>query len=204
MYLIGLTGGIASGKSVVGHRLAELGAVHIDADALARQAVSVGSPALSAIRHTFGSSVISNDGNLDRAALGAVVFANPHKLAMLNAITHPAVQELTRARIAEATAIDPEAIVVYDVPLLIESGRVQDYDLVVVVIASEQTRIDRMVRLRGMSEADARRRITHQTTDADRRAIADIIIDSNGTLDETLEQVDAVWARVSRSAVGKH
>lgn len=204
MYLIGLTGGIASGKSVVGRRLAERGAVHIDADALARQAVVVGSPALSAIRHAFGEDVIAADGSLDRAALGTIVFANPQKLAMLNAITHPAVQELTRRCIAEATAADPEAVIVYDVPLLIESGRVQGYDLVVVVIASEQTRIERMTRLRAMSEADAARRIAHQTTDADRRAIADVVIDANGSLEETFAQADALWERVSRSAVGKH
>ncbi|MBC7518026.1 MAG: dephospho-CoA kinase [Microbacteriaceae bacterium] len=204
MYLIGLTGGIASGKSVVGRRLAELGAIHIDADVLAREAVAVGGDALSKIQHLFGGVVIASDGSLDRAALGAIVFANPQKLAALNAITHPAVQELTRMRIAVATEADPEAVVVYDVPLLIESGRVQDYDLVVVAMATEQTRIDRMMELRGMTATDAARRIANQTTDADRLAIADVVIDSNGSLEETLGQVDALWARVSRSAVGKH
>jgi len=202
MLLVGLTGGIASGKSVVAARLAEHGAVIVDADAIAREVVEPGTPALQRIAEEFGSGVIAADGTLDRPALGAIVFGDPAKLAILNGITHPAVLELSQRRFAEAAAADPDAIVVYDVPLLSEVRGKAEFDVVVVVSAPEETRIDRMVSLRGMSRDEAERRIRSQVGEEDRRALADIVIESGGTLDETLAQADDVWAELRQRAVG--
>lgn len=200
MYLIGLTGGIAAGKSVVARRLSELGAVHIDADLLAREVVEPGTDALATIAMEFGPEVLDGSGRLDRAALGAVVFSDREKLTALEQITHPAVKELAAKRMSEVETRDPSAVIVYDVPLLVEATALQSYDLVVVVSASREERIRRLVELRGMTRADAERRISSQATDEQRLAIADIVIDSNGTLEQTIEQVDRLWERVSRPA----
>ena len=197
MYLIGLTGGIASGKSVVARRLAELGAVVVDADQLAREVVEPGSPALALIAEHFGPGVIAQDGSLNRPALGAVIFADPEARIALNAITHPAVQNLARQRFAGAPA---GSVVVYDVPLLVEASTDRDYhtfDLVVVVEATPDTRIERMVSLRGLTREEAEHRLNSQATDKERRAIADVVIDSNGALTATLKQADALWASVT-------
>lgn len=202
MYLIGLTGGIASGKSVVGKRLAELGAVLIDADVLAREVVEPGTEGLAQIATEFGPSVIAADGSLDRPALGAIIFADADKRAALNAITHPAVWRRAVELIDAAKAIDPRAVVVYDVPLLVEASadRPMTFDLIVVVQAEAQTRISRMVELRGMSREEATHRLNSQATDAERLAIADVVIDSNGSLERTLEQADELWAMASAAA----
>jgi dephospho-CoA kinase len=202
MYLIGLTGGIASGKTAVAARLSELGAVVVDADALAREVVEPGTPALAEIAAEFGDAVIAPDGSLDRPALGAIVFSQPDRLARLNAITHPAVWRRARDLFSAAEAADPHAVVVYDVPLLVEAAgtRPISFDLVVVVQADVETRLQRLVELRGMDRAEAARRIGSQATDADRLAIADVVIDSNGTLDETMRRVDALWADVAARA----
>ncbi len=202
MLLVGLTGGIASGKSVVAARLAEHGAVVVDADAIAREVVKPGTPALAHIAEEFGPGVIAADGTLDRPALGAIVFADPSKLAVLNGITHPAVLELSQRRFAEAGAADPDAIVLYDVPLLSEVRGKAEFDVVVVVSAPEETRIERMVSLRGMSRDEAERRIRSQVSEEERRALADIVIESGGTLDETLARADEVWAELHQRAVG--
>ena len=202
MLLVGLTGGIASGKSVVAARLAEHGAVVVDADAIAREVVEPGTPALARIAEEFGSGVIAADGGLDRPALGAIVFADPAKLAILNGITHPAVLELSQRRFREAGEADPDAIVVYDVPLLSEVRGKAEFDVVVVVSAPEETRIERMVSLRGMSRDEAERRIRAQVPEEQRLALADIVIDSGGTLDETLARADEVWAELRQRAVG--
>lgn len=204
MYLIALTGGIASGKSLVSARLAEHGAVVIDADLLAREVVEPGTPALASIAEQFGASVIDSEGRLDRAALGAIVFADPAGLELLNGITHPAVRALTRDRIAAAEAANPNAIIVYDVPLLAEANVAHGYDLVVVVEADEAERIRRMVDNRAMSRDDAERRLRSQASDEERGAIADVVIDNSGTVGRTLAQVDALWERVAGSAAGKH
>ena len=205
MYLIGLTGGIASGKTVVASRLAEHGAIHIDADKLARQVVEPGQPALSELAAEFGSEIIASDGSLDRAALGAMVFGNPERLAKLNAITHPAVRELTSTLIAQADEADPHAIVVYDVPLLVEASidKLHPFDLIVVVHANIETRLERLVTLRGLSRDEAVHRLNSQATDTDRLAIADVVIDSNGTLEETLAQADALYERARRAALAR-
>ncbi len=199
MLLIALTGGIASGKSVVAARLAHLGAVHVDADALAREVVQPGSPGLAAIVADFGDRMIAADGSLDRAALGAVVFSDPEMLARLNAITHPEVRRLARERFAAAARDDPDAVVVYDVPLFVEADRASDehFDLVVVTHAAASVRLDRLVRLRGMTPEEAEGRISSQASDADRLAVADVVIDTDGSMEDTTAQVDALWARIA-------
>lgn len=198
MQLIGLTGGIASGKSVVAARLAEHGAVVVDADQLAREVVEPGTPALAQIADRFGAGVIGADGQLDRAALGAIIFASPEARSALNAITHPAVADRSHQLFAAAGAADPDAIVVYDIPLLVDAGRVEEFDLIVVVNASTETRVERMIEHRGMTRAEALNRINSQASDTDRLAIADVVIDTNGTIPDTLEQADALWARLSQ------
>lgn len=193
---IALTGGIAAGKSTVGARLAELGAAVVDADGLAREAVAPGSEGLARIAESFGSAVIAEDGSLDRAALGAIVFADPERRRELEDITHPVVRRLAAERMSAAESADPDAVVVYDVPLLVESGPDHGFELVVVAHAPAAVRIERMVALRGMDRAEAERRVGAQASDAARLAIADVVIDTDGTLDATLEQVDRLWERV--------
>ena len=199
MYLIGLTGGIASGKSLVSSRLAELGATIVDADVLAREVVEPGTPGLAAIAAHFGADVISADGTLNRPALGAIIFADVAQREVLNSITHPAVWRRARELFAEAAS---QEVVVYDVPLLVEGakGRQIDFDLVVVVNASTETRLHRLMTLRGMTRDEAAHRLNSQATDTERLAIADTVIDNNGTIESTLEQVDALWAKVSSAA----
>jgi len=200
VYLIGLTGGIASGKSTVAGALAAHGAVLIDADLLAREAVALGSAGLNAIAREFGPALVGADGSLDRPALGAIVFGDPAALARLNGIVHPAVRALSDERIQAAELADPGAVIVYDVPLLAEAqaGATVDhhFDLIVVTQATPETRMQRMVDLRGMGREDAARRIRSQANDADRLAIADVVIDTDGTLEHTLRQVDVLWERV--------
>ena len=199
---MGLTGGIASGKSVVAARLGEHGAVVIDADAIAREVVEPGTPALARIAEEFGPAVMTPDGRLDRTALGAIVFADPAKLAVLNGITHPAVRELSHRRFEEAGEADPESVVVYDVPLLTEARGKDEFDTVVVVSAPEEVRIERMVSLRGMSREEAENRLRAQVPEDQRLALADHVIESGGTLDETLSQADDVWEQLHQRAVG--
>lgn len=199
MRRIGLTGGIASGKSTVARRLAELGAVVVDADAVYREVVEPGSPTLARIAEEFGPGVVADDGSLDRAALGAIVFADRSRREVLNAITHPAVAERTLERFRQAEEADPRAVVVYDVPLLVEGtpGRGYDFDTVVVVEAPADVRRQRLIDLRGMDEDEADRRIAAQASDEDRRAIADHVVDTGGDLEGTRAQVDALWPALS-------
>jgi dephospho-CoA kinase len=203
MQLIGLTGGIASGKSVVATRLAEHGAVLVDADRIAREVVEPGTPALARIVEEFGDAVIGSDGRLDRAALGALVFSSPEKRQVLNAITHPAVAIRSHELFGAAAAADPDAIVVYDVPLLVETRRTDEFDLIVVVNASAETRVNRMVELRGMSREEAMHRINSQASDTERLTVADVVIDANGALEQTLQQADALWEELSARAGGQ-
>jgi len=194
--VIGLTGGIAAGKSVVSARLAELGAIVIDADLLARAAVAPHTPGLEAVRRRFGDSILGADGTLNRPALGAVVFSDPTARADLNAIVHPEVRRLYRERLSQITAIDRHAIVVYDVPLLVESRTAEEFSLVIVVHAPAAQRVERLVALRGMQRVSALDRVAAQATDNERLAVADVVIDTSGTLEHTLEQVDALWERL--------
>ena len=193
MQLIGLTGGVASGKSTIASRLASHGAVVVDADRIAREVVEPGAPALAAIERSFGAGVIASDGSLDRPALGAIVFGDREALQVLNGITHPAVLAESTARFRAAAAADPDAIVIYDVPLLVESANEYPFDRIVVAHADAATRIQRLVALRGMDAAEAERRIHSQASDDQRLAVADVVIETGGTLAHTLEQVDALW-----------
>jgi dephospho-CoA kinase len=187
---IGLTGGIGSGKSTVSALLAARGAVVIDADRIARQVVEPGTPGLAAVAEAFGPGVLTPDGSLDRPALAAIVFADPAAREKLDGIVHP----LVRSRAAELAAAAPEdAVVVHDVPLLVETGQAGSYDLVLVVQADPDTRIDRLVR-RGLTEEDARARIAAQASDEQRRAVADVVLENDGTPDDLAEQVDRFWA----------
>lgn len=198
MKLVALSGGIASGKSTIARRLVSHGAVHIDADLLAREAVEPGSPGLRLIQERFGGEVIAGDGSLDRPALGRLVFDNPEALGALNAIVHPEVRKLAKQRLDEAEAADPKAVIIYDVPLLVEAGlqQQQQWDLVVIAEAPADVRIQRMVELRGMTAEEASQRIANQATDEQRRAVADVIIDTSGTEEHTLAQADALWERL--------
>lgn len=196
MYLIGLTGGIASGKSTVSRRLAQHGAVHIDADLLARRVVEKGSEGLAAVRAEFGDGVIAADGTLDRAALGAIIFADAEARIRLNAIVHPLVRALSLQRFAAAEAEDPNAVVVYDVPLLVEASVDHPFDLIIVVQATAATRIRRLIKERGLSREEAERRVSAQASDAERLAMADVVIDSDGTLAHTMSQTDELWHRI--------
>ena len=196
MSLIALTGGIASGKSTIARRLAELGAVVVDADQIVRDVQSPGSDVLARISETFGDDVISADGALDRAALGAKVFGDRTLLEQLNAIVHPAVRAESQRRFDAAASDDPSAVVVYDVPLLVEARVDDPWDLIVVAHAPAAVRRSRLVELRGFDERAAQERIDAQVSDERRLAIADVVIDTAGTLDETIAQTDALWERL--------
>lgn len=193
MPLIALTGGIASGKSTIAARLAEHGAVVVDADAIVRDVQQPGSPVLDAIAREFGSDVIRDDGSLDRAALGARVFGDGEQIARLNRIVHPAVRAESQRRFDEAFAAAPDAVVVYDVPLLVEARVDDPWDLIVVAHAPAEVRLRRLTDLRGMNETDAAARVASQVGDDARLAVADIVIDTTGTMDDTLRQVDELW-----------
>ncbi|MHA7208057.1 dephospho-CoA kinase [Arthrobacter sp. MDT1-65] len=192
MLRIGLTGGIAAGKSVVARRLADLGAVVVDADLLAREAVAPGSPGLDEVVSAFGRGVLGPDGALDRPALGALVFADASARERLNAIVHPRVRALATAIVDGAPG---DAVVVEDIPLLVETGQAARFHLVVVVDAPDEERMGRMVRNRGMDPGDAGRRIAAQASRAERLREADAVLANDGTLDELLAATDALWYR---------
>jgi dephospho-CoA kinase len=196
MFVCGLTGGIAAGKSTVAGRLAERGAAVIDADGLAREVVEPGTSGLRAVVERFGRSVVSDTGDLDRAALGRIVFADPGARADLEAIIHPAVRELSARRMAEAVSDEPERVVVYDVPLLVESRGAGDFDVVVVVDTPRETRLRRLVELRGMTESEAERRLDAQAPDDVRLAVADLVVDAGGTLEDTRRASDELYDRL--------
>ncbi len=186
---IGLTGGIGSGKSTVAAKLAELGAVVIDADSLSREVVAPGTPGLSAVASEFGQTVLREDGSLHRGRLAELVFADDATRERLNAIVHPLVRERTRELIA---TVDDGAVVVHDVPLLLENQMAAQYHLVVAVLADEDRRIQRLQQ-RGLSAARARSRMAHQAGDVQRRDAADVLIDNDGSLEQTLVEVKDLW-----------
>lgn len=190
MLNVGLTGGIAAGKSAVARRLVELGAVLIDADAIARAVLEPGTPGLAEVVAAFGPGILDDAGALDRPALGALVFADESKRQVLNSIVHPRVRaEAERLRAAAAG----DAVVVQDIPLLVESGQAGNFDVVLVVAAPQAERLRRMVEDRGMAEADARARIAAQATDEQRAAVADVVINNSGTLEELRQRVNEIW-----------
>lgn len=196
MQRIGLTGGIAAGKSVAAARLAELGAVVIDYDLLSREAVAAGTAGLEEVVAAFGPGVLAADGGLDRPALGRIVFGDAAARTTLNHIVHPIVHRLAAEREAAAAAADPDAVVVHDIPLLAESGRDDSFHLVVAVLADVELRVDRLVQGRGLTEADARNRIAAQVGDDARTAVADVLLHGDGSPDGLREQVDALWVRL--------
>jgi dephospho-CoA kinase len=192
---VGLTGGIASGKSTVSTILGELGAVVIDADALAREVVERGTPGLAAVVAEFGDGMLTPEGDLDRAAMGALVFADESARKRLEAIVHPLVFE----RIVDLETNAPAgAVVVHDIPLLAESGRADTFDAVVVVDAPQEVQVDRMVRDRGWTEDDALSRIAAQATPEDRRAIATYLIENTGSIEDLRREVEAVYAELEK------
>jgi dephospho-CoA kinase len=194
---VGLTGGIGAGKSEVSRRLAAQGAILIDADAIAREVVTPGTPGLAAVTEAFGTGVLQADGSLDRERLGEIVFADPASLKTLNKIVHPRVGQ----RMAEVErAAGPDAIVVHDVPLLAENDLAAGYDLVVVVDAPEDLQVDRLTRQRGMSTEQAQARMAAQASRDKRLAVADLVIDNSGSLAELDRQVGDLWTEMRRRA----
>lgn len=190
MLNVGLTGGIAAGKSAVARMLVDRGAVLIDADAIARAVVAPGTPGLEAVVAAFGPGILGPDGSLDRPALGALVFADAAAREELNSIVHP----LVRAEAARLRAAAPaDAVIVQDIPLLVETGQGKDFDVVLVVAAPLAERLRRMVQDRGMAEADALARIAAQATDEQRAALADAVINNSGTLEQLHQRVNEIW-----------
>jgi dephospho-CoA kinase len=199
MRTVGLTGGIGSGKSVVSRLLRTYGAVVVDADLIAREVVEVGTPGLAAVADDFGVEVLQPDGSLDRPALGRRVFSDPEALARLNRITHPLIAERTRELFRKA-AESGVRVLVHDIALLVENGLHRDYDDVVVVAAEPATQVDRLVRLRGMSEDEARARIVAQAPLEDKLAVATHVIRNDGPLEELAPQVQRVWVSLLAAA----
>jgi dephospho-CoA kinase len=191
MLRVGLTGGIGSGKSTVAGRLAEHGAVLIDADKLAREVVEPGTPGLAALAAEFGPEILAPDGSLNRPALASVAFNDPAKRARLDAIVHPLIGARTAEMLSQAAE---DAVVVHDVPLLVEKNYAPMYHLVVIVDADVEERVRRLTESRGMPEQDARARIAAQATEEQRRAVADVWLDNTGTPDQVLALADALWA----------
>ncbi|WP_029253343.1 dephospho-CoA kinase [Paraoerskovia marina] len=200
MIRIGLTGGIAAGKSTASRRLASLGATVIDYDLLAREAVRPGSVGLGSIVEAFGEGVLGTDGELDRPVLADLVFDDPSARATLDSIVHPEVHRLAAERDAEAGAAAENAVVVHDVPLLAESGRTDQYHLVVVVDAPEDVRLARLVEERGLSVEGAEARLRAQASDVERRSIADVVLDGSSTTNDLDRQVDRLWGRLMDEA----
>jgi dephospho-CoA kinase len=190
---VGLTGGVGSGKSTVARLLAEHGAVIIDADAIAREVVEPGTPGFAAVVEAFGSEMVGADDRLDRAKLAGIVFGDDEKRARLNAIVHPLVGQRT---VELAAAAPPDAVVVYDIPLLVEGNMATGFELVVVVEADRDLRIARLGE-RGMAEQDARERMAAQASDEQRRAVADVVVENNASLDDLKSAVDELWELLS-------
>jgi dephospho-CoA kinase len=188
--MVGLTGGIGAGKSAVAERLAAHGAVVIDSDRLAREAVAPGTDGLADVVAEFGPEVLAGDGSLDRARLASVVFGDDAARRRLEGIIHPRVRERTAELIAAAP---PDSVVVNDVPLLVEAGLAEAYEVVIVVLADEEARVERLVHDRGMTRDEATARIRAQATDEQRRAVADVVIVNDGTIEDLHKKVDEVW-----------
>jgi dephospho-CoA kinase len=191
--LVGLTGGLATGKSTVSAILRSLGCIIIDADVLAREVVEPGQPALAAIAQEFGAEVLQADGSLDRKRLGAIVFADPARRRRLEAITHPAIRDRYLSQLAALEAQGFEGIVVWDAPVMIESGGYQHVDELVVVVTDAATQRTRALSRDG-DRADAERKIASQMPLADKAALADFVIDNSGTREETEARTRAVHA----------
>ncbi len=186
--LIALTGGIGSGKSTVARRWVELGATEVDADLLAREVVEPGSIGLEQVAKEFGPSVLTQSGTLDRAALAKIAFANDANRVKLESILHPLIQDLALQKVSKL-----EGIVVYTIPLFVESKSKLQFDKVVAISCDEEVRVSRLIEQRGMNEAEAKSRIAAQATDSQREAVADLVIDSNCSLEELIKKADAIY-----------
>jgi dephospho-CoA kinase len=187
---VGLTGGVASGKSTVSRMLDELGAVLVDADVLAREVVAKGTPGLEEVVEAFGPEILTDDGELDRPAMGAIVFADAEKRRVLEGIIHPRVRE--RGAELEASA-GPDDVVVHDIPLLAETGQAAGFDAVIVVDVPTELQVQRMVELRGMSRGDAEARVAAQASREERLAIATHVVDNTGTLEDLRRRVTELY-----------
>ena len=200
MYLVGLTGGIAAGKSTVAKRWVEQGAVEIDADQLARDVVAPGTDGARRIREEFGDQVFLADGSLDRPKLGSLVFGDAEKRKQLEAIVHPLVKAAAKQQF---DALPTNTIAIYNVPLLVEASVDLPFDLVVTVEAPAKEQIERLKKYRGMSEAEATKRVASQANPAQRANAADVILNSNQELPLLLKDADSLWLRIQREAFEK-
>jgi dephospho-CoA kinase len=197
--LVGLTGGIGSGKSTVSRMLAERGAVIIDADELARRAVEPGTPGFQKVVEAFGPGVVRPDGSLDRDAVAARVFADPERRRTLEGITHPEVFRLYREEADRYR--DTDSVVVFDAPLIVEAGAAEGFDVLVVVSASSDEQVRRLMAERRMSEEGARARIEAQLPLERKEALADVVIRNDGTIEDLEPQVDELWRELSSRAL---
>jgi dephospho-CoA kinase len=193
MIKVGLTGGIASGKSTVCAMFLELGARVLDADVLAREAVEPGRPAWARLRRAFGMEFFHPDGSLDRRALRSLVFRDPERRRQLNEIVHPEVMRAVRARVEETASREPDSVLLVDVPLLVEVGAVEGFDRVVVVFVREEIQLARLMDRDRLSVEEARQALETQMPLREKLACADYVIDNSGRLEETRAQVEAVW-----------
>ena len=198
MLLVGLTGGIGSGKSTVAELLAERGAVVIDADDLARRAVAPGTAGFDRVVETFGRDILGPDGGIDRATLADVVFADPSRLRELEAIVHPEVARLLVESLEPYR--DTDDVIVYAVPLLAERGMAEGFDVVVVVVADVDRRIERLMRDRGMTAEEVRARVAAQLTDEERARVADVLLDNDGEPERLIPQVNRLWTDLAKRA----
>ncbi|KAA9227915.1 dephospho-CoA kinase [Corynebacterium amycolatum] len=192
MLKVGLTGGMGSGKSTVARRFAELGAVIIDADQIARDVVEPGEPTLAELAEAFGEGILLDDGSLNRGELAKRAFVSAEKTELLNSITHPRIEQRTEEQFNAAG----DAIIVFDSPLLIEMGQSEAQDLVVVVHTPVEVRLDRLVESRGVDREDAKQRIAKQISDDKRLQFADVVLENSGTEEDLVRQVDRIWERI--------
>jgi dephospho-CoA kinase len=194
---VGLTGGIGSGKSAVSSRLAARGAVVIDSDVLAREAVAKGSDGLAEVVATFGDGILTSEGELDRPALGRIVFSNETARRKLEAIIHPRVRAASLELEAAAAA---DAIVVHDIPLLVETGQADRFDVLMVVDVPVEVQVERLTKQREMAVREATQRIASQASRQDRLAVADVVVDNSGTLDDLDRRIDEIWTTLAERA----
>ena len=194
--LVALTGGIAAGKSTVAKMLADCGATIVDADVLAREAVAAGSPGLAAVVGEFGAHILTADGLLDRAALGRIIFDDESARRRLEAIVHPEVARLSAEAFAAAAEKNPGGIIIYDVPLLVEAGRKAEFDAVIVVEASDDLRLQRLTTERGLTPGEAASRVAAQATNEQRRAVADFVVSTETSLEQTRREVQSVYEKL--------
>lgn len=199
MFLIGLTGGIASGKSTVAKLLAAHGAETIDADAVAREVVEVGSTGLASVVEMFGEDILSAEGELDRKKLGAIIFGDEPKRLQLESILHPLIKTRTMQLISESE----KAVVVYAVPLLVEANVDYPFEMIVTVEAGVENQIERLINSRGLTATQAKERIQAQASRQEREARADFVVDSSGTHEQLARQVDALWEKIESTMSGK-